>query len=330
MSRYLNEINEFWQQYLEQYDAVYDDHTLNQIIENNDRTAFIHPQDLLYLKQHFGEDFAEIPRFKKMIDFANGIISINKDRRKVISNENLINPAMARPFFGNPEKADIVILKKHPEKDFNSYNINLSDDTAIEYRKRIVLDIQGKLTFNNEKLFLPYIDKHRWFVKFLYSNSSMLKQFNIDPNRVMVLNFFPYQAGHSAGIPRDFLTLNHILPSQRENFNLLLKMIEDSKERIYICSEEELFISIFKNFTDEKLCTYIKENLFVLASKQNRRITTGNLLSYKEHKLRLRKKEELTKPEYYRWNRQQKEAREGGASDFNKRIRNLQRTLQQQ
>ncbi|PTE70565.1 hypothetical protein BUY96_13890, partial [Staphylococcus gallinarum] len=74
MSRYLNEINEFWQQYLEQYDAVYDDHTLNQIIENNDRTAFIHPQDLLYLKQHFGEDFAEIPRFKKMIDFANGII----------------------------------------------------------------------------------------------------------------------------------------------------------------------------------------------------------------------------------------------------------------
>ena len=46
-----------------------------------------------------------------MIDFANGIISINKDRRKVISNENLINPAMARPFFGNPEKADIVILK---------------------------------------------------------------------------------------------------------------------------------------------------------------------------------------------------------------------------
>ena len=67
-------------------------------------------------------------------------------------------------------------------------------------------------------------------------------------------------------------------------------MIEDSKERIYICSEEELFISIFKNFTDEKLCTYIKENLFVLASKQNRRITTGNLLSYKEHKLRLRKK----------------------------------------
>ena len=67
-----------------------------------------------------------------------------------------------------------------------------------------------------------------------------------------------------------------------------------------------------------------------MASKQNRRITTGNLLSYKEHKLRLRKKEELTKPEYYRWNRQQKEAREGGASDFNKRIRNLQRTLQQQ
>ena len=64
---------------------------------------------------------------------------------------------MARPFFGNPEKADIVILKKHPEKDFNSYNTNLSDDTAIEYRKRIVLDIQGKLTFNNEKLFLPYI-----------------------------------------------------------------------------------------------------------------------------------------------------------------------------
>ncbi|SUM32786.1 Uncharacterised protein [Staphylococcus gallinarum] len=25
MSRYLNEINEFWQQYLEQYDAVYDE-----------------------------------------------------------------------------------------------------------------------------------------------------------------------------------------------------------------------------------------------------------------------------------------------------------------
>ena len=43
MSRYLNEINEFWQQYLEQYDAVYDDHTLNQIIENNDRTpSYIH------------------------------------------------------------------------------------------------------------------------------------------------------------------------------------------------------------------------------------------------------------------------------------------------
>ena len=107
-------------------------------------------------------------------------------------------------------------------------------------------------------------------------------------------------------------------------------MLADDKERIYICSEEELFISIFKNFADEDVCDYIKDNLFVLASKQNRRITTGNLLSYKEHKLRLRKKEELPKPEYYRWNRQQKVAREGGASDFNKRILTLQRTLQQQ
>lgn len=330
MSKYLDEINEFWQQYLEQYDAVYDENTLAHIIENNDKTAFIHPQDLLYFKDHFGDNFVEIPRFKKMIDFANGIISINKDRRKVILNENIINPAMARPFFGNPEIADIIILKKHPEMDFNIYNANLSDDKAIEYRRRIVLDIQGRLTFDNEKLFLPYIDKHRWFVKYLYSNSSMLKQFDINPNRLMVLNFFPYQAGHSAGIPRDFLTLNHVLPSQRENFNLLLKMLADDKERIYICSEEELFISIFKNFADVDVCDYIKDNLFVLASKQNRRITTGNLLSYKEHKLRLRKKEELPKPEYYRWNRQQKVAREGGASDFNKRILTLQRTLQQQ
>lgn len=329
MSEYLNEINNFWQEYLQEYNAIYDENTLKKIVESNDTTAFIHPQDLTYLKSNFGDDFTQIPRFKKMIDFANGIISINKDRRKVILNEESINPAMARPYFGNPEIADIVILKKHPEKDFNSYNAVLPHNEAIEYRKRIVLDIQGKLTFNNKKLFLPFVDKHRWFIKYLYSNSSTIKQFNINPNRLMVLNFFPYQAGHSAGIPRDFLTLNHILPSQRENFNLLMKMLKDNKRRIYICSEEELFISIFKNFADESMCTYIKDNLFVFASKQNRRITTGNLLSYREHKLRLKQKQMLTKPEYYRWNRIQKEAREIGESDFYRRMKGLERTLQQ-
>ena len=69
---YLKEIDEFWQEYLDQYNSIYDLETLNEIRERHDITAFLHPQDLAYLKRNFGEDFSNIPRFKKLIDFANG------------------------------------------------------------------------------------------------------------------------------------------------------------------------------------------------------------------------------------------------------------------
>ncbi|WP_260987841.1 hypothetical protein [Staphylococcus xylosus] len=265
-----------------------------------------------------------------MIDFANGKVTLNKDRQRVTFENADLNPAIARPYFGNPEIADIVILKKQPENDFQTYQLNLANDEAIEYRKRILLDIQGKLLFNGQKLFLPYIDRHRWFVKYLYSNASTLKQFNIDPNRVMVLNFFPYQTGHSAGIPKDFLTFNHKLPSQIKNYELLIKMLKDDKPRIYIVSEEELYISIFKNFADSELCQYLIDHLFVLSSKQNRHLTVCNVLSYREHRLRIKKKQELSKIEYYRWNQEQKVARENGDSDFHEKIKKLQHTLERQ
>nr|WP_323133226.1 hypothetical protein [Staphylococcus saprophyticus] len=320
MSEYLKEINEFWQQYLDQYNSIYDESTLKVIIKNNDTTAFLHPRDLEYIKKHFGENFMEIPRFKKMIDFANGKVTVNKNRQKVTFENAELNPATARPYFGNPEIADIVILKKQPENDFKTYELSLPEAEAIEYRKRILLDIQGKLTFEGQKLFLPYIDRHRWFVKYLYSNASTLKYFNIDPNRLMVIKFFPYQTGHAAGIPKDFLSFKYILPSQRQNFNLLIKMLKDDKKRIYIVSEEELYISIFKNFADSDICEYLIENLFVLSSKQNRHLTLCNVLSYKEHRERLRKKQALSKIEYYKWNQEQKAARENGDSDFHKKM----------
>ncbi|HLR19568.1 MAG TPA: hypothetical protein VK115_06555 [Staphylococcus sp.] len=328
MSEYLKEINQFWQQYLEKYNSIYDQNTLNQIIENNDTTAFLHPQDLAYFKEHFGNNFTEIPRFKKMIDFANGKVKIDKNRQRILLENTELNPAIARPYFGNPDIADIVILKKQPENDFKMYNQNLPDSVAIDYRNRIFLDIQGKLKFNGQKLFLPYIDKHRWFMTYLYSSSSTLKQFNIDPNRVMVLNFFPYQTGHSAGIPKDFLTFNHGLPSQRMSFDLLLKILNDDKPRIYLVSEEELYISILRNFAHSSLCQYLIDHLFVLASKQNRHLTLCNILSYKEHKTRLRKKQELSKTEYYNWNKEQKEEREKGNSDFYRQISLLQKEHQ--
>lgn len=330
MSEYLKDINEFWEQYFSQYNSIYDELTLRAIIKNNDTTAFLHPMDYAYFQKHFGDNFTEIPRFKKMIDFANGKVTLNKDRQRVTFENADLNPAIARPYFGNPEIADIVILKKQPENDFQTYQLNLANDEAIEYRKRILLDIQGKLLFNGQKLFLPYIDRHRWFVKYLYSNASTLKQFNIDPNRVMVLNFFPYQTGHSAGIPKDFLTFNHKLPSQIKNYELLIKMLKDDKPRIYIVSEEELYISIFKNFADSELCQYLIDHLFVLSSKQNRHLTVCNVLSYREHRVRIKKKQELSKIEYYRWNQEQKVARENGDSDFHEKIKKLQHTLERQ
>ncbi|MEB8306049.1 hypothetical protein NGG28_03645 [Staphylococcus xylosus] len=330
MSEYLKDINEFWEQYFSQYNSIYDESTLKAIIKNNDTTAFLHSMDYAYFQKHFGDNFTEIPRFKKMIDFANGKVTLNKDRQRVTFENADLNPAIARPYFGNPEIADIVILKKQPENDFQTYQLNLANDEAIEYRKRILLDIQGKLLFNGQKLFLPYIDRHRWFVKYLYSNASTLKQFNIDPNRVMVLNFFPYQTGHSAGIPKDFLTFNHKLPSQIKNYELLIKMLKDDKPRIYIVSEEELYISIFKNFADSELCQYLIDHLFVLSSKQNRHLTVCNVLSYREHRLRIKKKQELSKIEYYRWNQEQKVARENGDSDFHEKIKKLQHTLERQ
>ncbi|MGW7806611.1 hypothetical protein ACWESC_03665 [Staphylococcus xylosus] len=330
MSEYLKDINEFWEQYFSQYNSIYGESTLKAIIKNNDTTAFLHPMDYAYFQKHFGDNFTDIPRFKKMIDFANGKVTLNKDRQRVTFENADLNPAIARPYFGNPEIADIVILKKQPENDFQTYQLNLANDEAIEYRKRILLDIQGKLLFNGQKLFLPYIDRHRWFVKYLYSNASTLKQFNIDPNRVMVLNFFPYQTGHSAGIPKDFLTFNHKLPSQIKNYELLIKMLKDDRPRIYIVSEEELYISIFKNFADSELCQYLIDHLFVLSSKQNRHLTVCNVLSYREQRLRIKKKQELSKIEYYRWNQEQKVARENGDSDFHEKIKKLQHTLERQ
>ena len=112
MSEYLKEINEFWQEYLDQYNSIYDLETLNEIRERHYITAFLHPQDLAYLKRNFGEDFSNIPRFKKLIDFANGKVKINKHRQRIVQNEAELSPAIARPYFGNPERADIVILKK--------------------------------------------------------------------------------------------------------------------------------------------------------------------------------------------------------------------------
>nr|WP_233665362.1 hypothetical protein [Staphylococcus pseudoxylosus] len=330
MSEYLKDINEFWEQYFSQYNSIYDESTLKAIIKNNDTTAFLHPMDYAYFQEHFGDNFTDIPRFKKMIDFANGKVTLNKNRQRVTFENADLNPAIARPYFGNPETADIVILKKQPENDFKTYQLNLTDDEAIEYRKRILLDIKGKLLFDGQKLFLPYIDRHRWFVKYLYSNASTLKQFNIDPNRVMVLNFFPYQTGHSAGIPKDFLTFNHKLPSQVKTYELLIKMLKDDKPRIYIVSEEELYISIFKNFADSELCQYLIDHLFVLSSKQNRHLTVCNVLSYREQRIRIKKKQELSKIEYYKWNQEQKIARENGNSDFHEKIKTLQHTLERQ
>nr|WP_238998817.1 hypothetical protein [Staphylococcus pseudoxylosus] len=330
MSEYLKDINEFWEQYFSQYNSIYDESTLKAIIKNNDTTAFFHPMDYAYFQEHFGDNFTDIPRFKKMIDFANGKVTLNKNRQRVTFENADLNPAIARPYFGNPETADIVILKKQPENDFKTYQLNLTDDEAIEYRKRILLDIQGRLLFDGQKLFLPYIDRHRWFVKYLYSNASTLKQFNIDPNRVMVLNFFPYQTGHSAGIPKDFLTFNHKLPSQVKTYELLIKMLKDDKPRIYIVSEEELYISIFKNFADSELCQYLIDHLFVLSSKQNRHLTVCNVLSYREQRIRIKKKQELSKIEYYKWNQEQKIARENGNSDFHEKIKTLQHTLERQ
>ena len=51
MSEYLKETNEFWQEYLDQYNSIYDLDTLNEIIKRHDTTAFLHPQDLAYFKK---------------------------------------------------------------------------------------------------------------------------------------------------------------------------------------------------------------------------------------------------------------------------------------
>ena len=86
-----------------------------------------------------------------------------------------------------------------------------------------------------------------------------------------------------------------------------------------------MFISIFKNFADSELYQYLVENLFVLSSKQNRHITVCNVLSYKEHITRLRKKETLSKTDYYNWNKQQKIERDQGNSDFIQKLKAIQR-----
>ncbi|PTI01248.1 hypothetical protein BU105_04600, partial [Staphylococcus xylosus] len=82
MSEYLKDINEFWEQYFSQYNSIYDESTLKAIIKNNDTTAFLHPMDYAYFQKHFGDNFTDIPRFKKMIDFANGKVTLNKDRQR--------------------------------------------------------------------------------------------------------------------------------------------------------------------------------------------------------------------------------------------------------
>ena len=83
-TKQLNNLNHFWKQYLANYNNEYSEKTLNLIADNNDITAFLHPEDLEYFKSQFGNDFTTIPRFEKMINFANNKIFVDKQRHNIL------------------------------------------------------------------------------------------------------------------------------------------------------------------------------------------------------------------------------------------------------
>jgi len=83
-TKQLNNLNHFWKQYLANYNNEYSEKTLNLIADNNDITAFLHPEDLEYFKSQFGNDFTTIPRFEKMINFANNKIFVDKQRHNTL------------------------------------------------------------------------------------------------------------------------------------------------------------------------------------------------------------------------------------------------------
>src|SRR5699024_12365907 len=99
-----------------------------------------------------------------MIDFANGKVKIDKNRQRILLENTELNPAIARPYFGNLDIADIVILQKQPANDFKMYNHKLPDSVDIAYRNMNFLHIQGKLKINGQEIFIPSIDTHRVFM----------------------------------------------------------------------------------------------------------------------------------------------------------------------
>lgn len=316
-TKQLNNLNHFWQQYLGNYNNEYSEKSLNLIANNNDITAFLHPEDLEYFKSQFGKDFTTIPRFEKMINFANNKIFVNKQRHNILLEDKPINPMIPQPYFGNPQKADIIILNKQPENDFRTDHPLVDGERKIRLRNRILQDLRGDLLAFEGKNFLPYEDQHIWFMKYFYSESSILKQFKIDPNRLMLFNYFPYQTKYQAGVPKEFLSLSgHTLPSQRKNGELFVNMIRDGHKRIFIVREEELWTSNFmKIFTPEE-CQMLMDNMFVFASKQNKYLTLGNILSYREQKEKLKQKRTKSKSDFYKWKQQLKEERLMGKSDL--------------
>lgn len=322
-NKYLTNIEQFWSKYLAQYNYEYSENSLNAIAENNDETAFLHLEDLAHCRERFGENFTELPKFKKLLNFANGLMTVDKNRKKIMVENCTINPMIPQPYFGNPETADIIILNKQPENDFRTDNPNIDGQRKIRLRNRILQDFRGDLKFNGKKGFLPYEDEHIWFMKYFYGDSSILKQFNIDPNRLMIFNYFSYQTTYQAGVPKDFLYTLVVLPSQQQNADLFKMMFHDNKKRIYIVREEELWGSYFsKAFTEEEKQELL-DNTFVYASKQNKYFTVGNILSYREQREKLKQKRKLSKCEYYKWNQQLKEERLNGKSDFYKRMEAL-------
>lgn len=323
-TKQLNNLNHFWKQYLANYNNEYSEKTLNLIADNNDITAFLHPEDLEYFKSQFGNDFTIIPRFEKMINFANNKIFVDKQRHNILLKDKPINPMIPQPYFGNPKKADIIILNKQPENDFRTDNPLVDGERKIRLRNRILQDLRGNELGFDEKKFLPYEDQHIWFMKYFYSESSILKQFNIDPNRLMLFNYFPYQTSYQAGVPKEFLTLSgHTLPSQRKIGELFANMVRDGRKRIFIVREEEFWTSNFiKVFTPEE-CQMLIDNMFVFASKQNKYLTLGNILSYREQLEKLKQKRTLSKSDFYKWKQHLKEDRLMGKSDIYQALNNF-------
>lgn len=320
---YLADIEQFWSKYLMQYNTKYSENTLNAIAENNDETAFLHLEDLEHCRERFGQNFTEIPKFKKLLNFANNMVMVDKNRKKIMVDNRSINPMIPQPFFGNPETADIIFLNKQPENDYRTDNPNIDGQRKIYLRNRILQDFRGDLKFEGKKGFLPYEDRHIWFMRYFGGESSILKQFNIDPSRLMIFNYFAYQTTYHAGVPRDFLYTLSVLPSQRKNAELFKMMFRDNKRRIFIVREEELWESYFnKAFTEEENKVLL-DNTFVYASKQNKYFTLGNILSYREHREKLKQKRNLNKCEYYKWNQRLKEERLSGNSDFCKAMAQL-------